>query len=354
MSGELRDLIYFDFDKAASIFSQVEGGLLKEMQESAEEAKEDRAAALLNLGFFKPELGRSSQERTSVLESRVLHHDLLTRLEEALQRLGILLNVNNEVEAENFDYSDEQLHAMVSEPSFVVAEGWASIEDYNKFDFFASNFKALATFINKCQTYGIEQSSEYKALKEVLDSAKEAVKREKDSRRKVQIRAQVNNLEQQLNEALNKGTAEDVPDWLLEGMKLFISTLMPDRINLRVYPFEQNARFEILSNLKRQCFIDSDLENVTFAYGIRPNVRLTVLGMVTSIPKENDELFDPLSAAAENSNGDEDQFETSFRGIFKAFEGFERFVRFSHYPNITIYPIAVYQRLKSPQTRHSG
>lgn len=70
MSEELRDLLYFDFDKAASLYSQVEGGLLKETQESAEGAKENRAAAQLNLGVFKPELGRNSQEKTSVLESK--------------------------------------------------------------------------------------------------------------------------------------------------------------------------------------------------------------------------------------------------------------------------------------------
>ncbi len=120
---------------------------------------------------------------------------------------------------------------------------------------------------------------------------------------------------------------------------------MPNRINLRTYPFEQNSRFEILSNLKRECFVDSDLENVTFAYGTRPNVRLTVLGMITSIPSKDNGVFDPMANLEENSGGDEDQFEVSFRRMFRAFEAFERFVRFSHYPNVTVYPIAIYQRL---------
>lgn len=72
MAGELRDLIYFDFDKAASVYSQIEGGLLKETQEATEGAKETRGGAQVDLKIFKPELSRSSQEKTSTLESKSL------------------------------------------------------------------------------------------------------------------------------------------------------------------------------------------------------------------------------------------------------------------------------------------
>lgn len=148
-SANLRDLLYFDFDKATSIFSQIEGGLLTEKQVSAEGTREQRQLARISLQVIQPEFGTVSSERTSVLESKVLHHDLLTRLEKKLEEMGLLLDINKAVESEEPDYSDEGLHDLVSRPSFIVAEGWATIEDYNRFDFIADNFKELAGFINR-------------------------------------------------------------------------------------------------------------------------------------------------------------------------------------------------------------
>jgi hypothetical protein len=107
--------------------------------------------------------------------------------------------------------------------------------------------------------------------------------------------------------------------------------------------FEDYYRF--LSNLKRECFVDSDLENVTLAYGTRPNVPLTVLGLVTSIPTPGNETFDPTAGVEQDVHSEEGQLEAAFRGMFRAFEQFERFVRFSRYPRVTVYPIAAFQRL---------
>jgi len=38
----LGDLLYFDFDKSASLFSQIEGGLLKEITSGTESSKDQR------------------------------------------------------------------------------------------------------------------------------------------------------------------------------------------------------------------------------------------------------------------------------------------------------------------------
>jgi len=78
----LRDLIYFDFGKSMSLFSQVEGGLLKEITPGTESSKDERSVRKYDLKLFKPEFGGVAAEKTSQLESRVLHHDLLVRLED--------------------------------------------------------------------------------------------------------------------------------------------------------------------------------------------------------------------------------------------------------------------------------
>lgn len=346
-SSNLRDLIYFDSDKAASILSQIEGGLLTESQESAEETNEQRRSARLGPKVFQPEFGTTRSERTSVLESKVLHHGLLTRLEQGLKDMGMLLDINEAVDSENPDYSDKGLHDLITKPSFIVAEGWAALEDFNRVDAFISDFPKLAEFINRCATHSVQGSHAYKAIQETMVALTNEVRQEKDNKRKAQLKLQQRQLEEQAGRLLaSVETVEEIPpDWLLEGIRSFITTLIPNRVNLRVYPFEHNPRFEVLSNLKAEYFVDSDLENIRFAYGTRPNVPFTVLGLVTSIPSEKNKVFDPVAELESYPTGEDDQIELGFRQLLRSFAEFERFVRFSHYPNVTVYPIAVYQRL---------
>lgn len=349
-SEELRDLIYFDVDKATSIYSQIEGGLLTEKQEATEGATERRQLTRVGLKVIQPEVGVMSSEKTSVLESKVLHHDLLNRLEQKLGEMGLLLNLNEGIVPQSSDYSDESLHELVSKPSFIVAEGWVSIEDYNRFKNIASDFKALVAFLNKCRVHSIEQSAEFRNLQEALRAVREEVKEERNGQRKAQMKFQLKSMEEQINGLLRTGGTidDDVPDWLLEGIQSFIDTFMTNRINLRLYPFEQNSDFEVLSNLKRDYFVDTDLENVMFAYGTRPNILLTVFGLITSVPSKDGKLFDPMEGHEIQQgpdDGEKGQFETAFRQVFRSFESFEQLVRFSQYPKVTIYPIAVYQNL---------
>ena len=78
----IRDLIYFDFDKAASIFSQVEGGLIKEIQSGSENSINQKKDHKFDLKLYKSEFGKDSSGKTSRLETKVLHHDLLFKIEE--------------------------------------------------------------------------------------------------------------------------------------------------------------------------------------------------------------------------------------------------------------------------------
>jgi hypothetical protein len=124
---------------------------------------------------------------------------------------------------------------------------------------------------------------------------------------------------------------------------------MPNRTNLIIYPFGDYPQFHIIANLKRDCFVDTDLENILFAYGYRPNIKLAVFGLITSLPKEAEDIFDPMkefTTVSESGQRENISFEKGIRGLFSGFEGIERMVRFSRFPNITVYPIAVYRNIK--------
>src|SRR5207302_4280150 len=89
----LRDLIYFDLDKASSLFSQLHGGLVKEVQEGRERSRDRRDTSIIDFKLLRQELQELASERMSQLETRVLHHDLLVRLEEALFGLGVAVDI---------------------------------------------------------------------------------------------------------------------------------------------------------------------------------------------------------------------------------------------------------------------
>lgn len=344
----LRDLVYFDFDKAASIFSQVEGGLLREIQSGVEATKDERSVRKYDLMLFKPEFGGIATEKKSQLETRVLHHDLLIRIEKNLFELGVAVDLN--IALNESDFTAELIRSNLIGASYVRADGWAVIEDYERVKKIAGNFNAIAEFIGRCAMQSIEQTEEYKKLQEQLDNARAEANAEKDRNKKTKMLSNVESLESKFRKLIRERVkAEGVPEWLINGIGLFIDTFMPGRINLRVYPFESVPDFQVLANLKKDCFVDGDLENVLFAYGTRPNIKLTILGLITSLPDQFGHPFDPIEEFKEHvvtHTTEEKAFEKGFRELFDAIEKFERFMRFSRYPNITVYPLAVYRTIR--------
>jgi hypothetical protein len=162
---------------------------------------------------------------------------------------------------------------------------------------------------------------------------------------------QLRKAETQLRQTLGARTGLDVvSEWLVHGVRQWVDTFMRDQINLRIYPFESLSNFQVISNLKRECFVDANLENLIFAYGAQPNMPLTVLGLITSLPPKDAQRFDPLAEFEERAGAlsESEEFEAAFRGVFSGALAFESFVRFSRYPNITVYPLAVYRTVRVP------
>jgi hypothetical protein len=165
----------------------------------------------------------------------------------------------------------------------------------------------------------------------------------RDRNQKAVAKAQVGKMRRQVQELL-KPQLNIIDDWLVQGMRLFINTFMSTRINFRIYPFSACPGFQVLCNLKRDCFVDSDLEHLLYGYGNRPNVPLAVFGLITSLPPKESTAFNPMQEFADDPElGKSAAFEQGFRGVFAGMEGMEAIVRFSRYPNVTVHPIAVYR-----------
>ena len=169
------------------------------------------------------------------------------------------------------------------------------------------------------------------------------IEQSSDRDKKASLRAQFKEMQNTL-ERMTKIEVDQVPDWLIKGLRLLIETFMPTRINFRIYPFRECPSFQVLCNLKRDCFVDSDLEHLLYGYGNQPNVPLAVFGLITSLPAAGGPEFEPLSEFNDPAQlGPEQVFENAFRQVFVGIGGVDSFVRFSRYPNVTVHPIGVYR-----------
>ncbi len=341
---DLRDLIYFDVERVASIYSQLRGGLVREIQDAVESTGELRGSLTVDAKLLKTEHGSTVAERVSRLESKVFHHDLLVRVEDDLSARGLLLDLHESMVPDN---ADQARHRITARP-YVRSEGLVVIDDYSGLQSIARNFNSLAAFIQRCGLSNFEQSDAYRELTEIVSSLERNASTAKGPERQ-QARDELR-ANQEALAALRQAAAplNTVDQWLIDGIIAWIDAFLTDHIALRVFPFEELPEFSIFAKLKRDCFTDDGLSSARYAYGSRPNVKLTVLGLVTSLPPVAPMDRDPRSTAPTSDVLTEQQtFGKAFESIFDALDGLEQFSRWSdHYPNAGIYPLAVYRSIR--------
>ena len=131
---------------------------------------------------------------------------------------------------------------------------------------------------------------------------------------------------------------------------MFIDVLMANRTTLRVCPSEDLPELQVVAKLRSECFLDSDPDNVLFAYGARPNFKLTVLGLITSMPGVGGPTSDPFAGRETHRLGSSDDaagLEKAFADVNRGMEEIQSLVRFSQYPRVTVYPLAVFRRIRA-------
>jgi hypothetical protein len=341
----IRDLVYFDFHKAASIWSQIEGGLLEKVSIAKEETgTRDHGVSIGVPKIAEMKIGGLDSEKKTILESKILHHDLLSRLEDQLAGFDLVVDLTTFVT--EGDLTADRIREVIAYKPYVRANGWSVIEDYRRMASIAAKFNQIVEFVSRSALETIKASPEYENIQKLIVETREIIKQEKDRNKKATQTAQLRAFEAKVNE-MSKSQLSKVDSWILDGMQHWISTFMPNRINFRIYPFESCPSFQVLCNLKRECFVDQDLEHLLYGYGIRPNIILTVFGIITSIPTKSGEIFDPMKEFKEADQTDAKiTFEKAFRGVFGGMDAVESLVRYSRYPNITVHPIAVYRDIQ--------
>ena len=341
----IRDLIYFDFDKAASIASQLEGGLLREIHESQSDS--DEIGLGMNLHFFN--VGGKTADSRSKLAVRSLHHDLLARVVQSLRTQELSLDLTKEFASKTHDV--ETLHSELETRPYVQAEGVSRFHDFERIKTLVNGVNAVIDFAAESARDSIKKSEAYQIIARQVDEAEQELKAINNPKQKSAAKRDVKSakaqLEQIVDVAVANAQSSQLPDWQVKGIDSFINLIVPRRKLLVLQPFNDNPDLKLICNLKEDCFVDSDLDNLLFAYGSQPNVRLSVFGLATHIPaKESLPSDDDPKNAGETSDDAVQQLERAFESVFDGIKPIENFGRFAYYPRVTVYPLAVYRIIR--------
>ena len=340
--GVIRDLIYFDEKKAASLLSQIEGGLPTISRET-----HDAAAALsrgtgLDLKVAKLSRDTTTTDRSSIEEDRVLHHAMLARIERWLTE-GDLLAVVDE-QTKSGEGNVEEVRSFIVQRSFASVTGLAIIQDFGELTTTISRFNQLVTFINRASRHALETSPEITSLRSQIAEFGKPIQGQRGSAtQRANAKAAAREIQAQIEQAIAASVPlTELPAWLLDGFGLFLETFMRGRVELRLQPLRGAPSFELIANLKRDCFTDADISTIISSYGTRPDRPLCLIGFVTSAPVD-EQVAEDSSRAERRGDG---QFEKSFDHLFAALESIEEMVRTTRYPSVAVYPLAVFRRMR--------
>jgi hypothetical protein len=366
----LRDIIYFDSDRAASLASQFQEGLIREIQESSERAFESSDALGSRLGIVRSDSSSGTKRTHSRLESRIFHHDLLRTLEDSLFAAGVAQDFNASLDSDDAPTRIDALRERLDAQPYVRCEGWVYLEDFARLREITGKFNELIDMIAMAGGLpALLATEEGQQLEAAMHQLQLQLINLPDGKHKTKLTQDLVQLYVQ-RRTLLLGAAEldEMPEWLLDGIQLWINVFASDRISLRVYPAEETPDFQVVAHLKRDSFLD-DLHQFRNLYGAEPNIKLTVFGLATSVPPPPSKpRFSPMEAfraeaasidsaakATEIESGtpagdtpsEEAIFEAAFRGMFPGAEGLERMIGFARYPAVTVAPVAVYRSVRT-------
>ncbi|MCH7410178.1 hypothetical protein MM239_12290 [Belliella sp. DSM 111904] len=341
--GSIKDLIYFDFEKARSLISQLNGGLVSEISRAIENEGELKSNVGFNL-FLKGGIEGRDKEKNIKVEKIDLYHELLNQIEKELQEKKLLIDINEYFMSAKGSFNDfiEKLPSF----SFIKSNGWSQFEDFERFKNIFSNFNEIQRMV---YSSGLLDNPEIKKIQEQISDERKNIQLMGDRNVKNKEFGKLKAYEKKFDELLKShteiGTLDEV---FIERIKMFMDTFSPNRLNFRQIPFDDFNDFQILASLKEKYLVDSSLENIIYTYGTRPNIKLSVFGIITSCPRKEEnrvDLSDEYLAFDDKELDEVKSFDKALRNVFKSFEEFEKFFFVPTYPKFAISPIAIYREV---------
>lgn len=345
---EIKDFMYLDMEKVSSLYSQLSGGIVQSVEASSTTSENSKNLRNYDFKIFKHEAGGTETESQALKEVRVSHHDIYNELESDLFEKGYAAEIGVDITREAVESGEA---TKIFESALCIkVEGDVVLEDYERITRIAHNYEDIVGFINSSIKSNLTDTPELKKIIDKVDAMKDDIKKLKNGAAKTKKKNELIDFEKNLSALLSSREIGKVDSWIIDGLKTWVRVFLPDVFNVRVYPFEDSENFHVMSNVKRKFFLDDDTESVHYLFGSKPTIKVTMLGVITSIPKKDGDSFDPMKEF-ESENLDEDgnesqSFENGFRGVFRGFDGLEEMIRTCRYPRIMVQPIAIYRAIR--------
>lgn len=340
----IKDLIYFDLEKARSLISQIKGGLISEISRAFEDEGELGSELGFDLKLIKGKLSGREKEKHIKTEKIEVYHELLNQIEAELEKKKLLTDINYSFD--NFKGSYNDFIETTQGFSFIKANGWSQFEDFERLKNIFSNFNEIQRLIFSSQ---LLENPEVKSMQQQIKDAKKGVENLERNQKAKELN-RLKSLEKQFDNKLQELTDIHVfDDDYINRMKMFLDTFSPNRLNFRLLPLDNFNDFQILANLKEKYLVDSNFESIIYTYGSRPNIKLSVLGIITSCPQPTDQRVDPNDEFLIYNDDELNEvqgFDKAFRNVFTSFEAFEKFFFVPSFPKLAISPIAIYREVK--------
>ncbi|MDD9177110.1 hypothetical protein PVK63_19770 [Aliivibrio sp. S2TY2] len=345
--SEIKDFIYLDTNKVSSLYSQISGGLVQSIESTQSNSEDSKNLRNYSFKVFKHEAGGTETESNQLKETRVSHHEVYNELETELFKHGYAAELGVDISKDEIE-SGEAINSFEN-VLCIKAEGHVVFEDYQRLTRIAANYEAITGFINKSITSNIKDTPEYIEIYNQLEESRLEIKAMKNGSQKTQKKKQLEIVESQLEELTTTRKVGAVEPWIIDGLKTWVNVFLPDIFNVRLYPFSDMENFHIMSNVKREFFLEQDIESVHFLYGSVPTIKVSLLGVITAIPKKDSITFEPLkefdTETIDEEGNEALSVENGFRGVFRGFDGLEAMVRTCRYPRIMVQPIAIYRSI---------
>lgn len=156
----IKDLIYFDLEKARSLISQLKGGLISEISRAFEDENEISSGVGFDIKVVKGNIGGKEKEKVVKTEKVELYHELLNEIEHQLSSHNSLSNINKLFKEWKGSFNDFMDY--IPNINYVKAEGWGTFEDFERFKRIFSNFNEVQRLIFNSQ---IENNPEVQNFK---------------------------------------------------------------------------------------------------------------------------------------------------------------------------------------------
>lgn len=331
---KLYDYIYVDLDKVVSLYSQLTGGVVEIKETQSEKGSTANNKRNYDFKVFKHDAGGDTKESETYKEIIKPHHSLLQELEENLSSSGFLMDLSNL--PTDVSLKNKEVRNHIKKSLCIKCTGRVVIEDYERMKATSQVFPEVVKLINRSGLEAIKETPAYQETELLIKS----LERQKGKKNIKEIKELKKNLEAINTQA---SSIEIVPQWILDGMETWIDAFLPNITNIRVYPFPSEEDEHVFGHLDSLNFTISDSQSFHFTYGSFPTEEFTMLGIITSVPNEEEELFDPLAEFKDKELNDDESIESAFRGVFRGFDGMEKMVRTNRYPRVLVHPILVYR-----------